>query len=292
MSHAKYVHLLKQLPGYWLRKSRHMAVFRYAINKVNVVRKKNKPGHLEFKCNICGNETVALLADLSRESSSCMLCGSTVRMRAIVHVLSVELFGESLVLKDFPVRKEIRGIGMSDWPGYARTLAKKFSYINTYYHKQPMLDITRVDEEECGKLDFIISSDVFEHVLYPVTRAFVNAGKLLKDEGVFIFTVPYTIDNGDTVEHFGQLNDFSIINENSRYILRDVTKTGEVRVFKDLVFHGGPGSTLEMRVFSEKSLMNEFSKSGFNNVKIYRDSFLKYGIYMNVNWSLPIAARK
>lgn len=267
-------------------------MFRYAINKVNVVLKKNKPGYLSFKCNVCGNENVSLLADLSRETSSCMLCGSTVRMRAIVHVLSMELFGVSLVLKEFPEKKDIHGIGMSDWPGYARTLARKFSYINTYYHKRPMLDITRVEDEDCGKLDFIISSDVFEHVLYPVTRAFVNAGKLLKDDGVFIFTVPYTNDNGDTVEHFGQLNDFSIINNNGRYILKDVATSGEVREFEDLVFHGGPGSTLEMRVFSEKSLMNEFTQSGFTNVKIYKDDYLEYGIHWDVDWSLPVAARK
>ena len=61
--------------------------------------------------------------------------------------------------------------------------------------------------------------------------------------------------------------------------------------FNNLIFHGGPGSTLEMRVFSERSLMNELEKSGFKNVAIYGQPFLEYGINWGVDWSLPIAAR-
>ena len=32
------------------------------------------------------------------------------------------------------------------------------------------------------------------------------------------------------------------------------TADGRIETFDDLVFHGGPGSTLEMRVFSEDAL--------------------------------------
>jgi hypothetical protein len=40
------------------------------------------------------------------------VCKSTVRARSIVHLLSIALFGHSLILRDFPVRKDIKGIGL------------------------------------------------------------------------------------------------------------------------------------------------------------------------------------
>ena len=246
---------------------------------------------LKFTCNICGKKNVSNLDKLSREVASCTTCGSTVRMRAIIHVLSTELFGESFVLKDFPVNKEIKGVGMSDWDGYANPLSEKLDYTNTFYHQEPMLDITKIPEDKYKTMDFIISSDVYEHVLFPVSHAFENTKKLLKSNGVFVFTVPYTKEGESTVEHFGQLHDFEIKKHNDSYILKDVDDAGNERVFDNLIFHGGPGSTLEMRVFSEKSLMDELNKSGLKNIKIYNEPYLRYGIYWNVGWSLPIAAR-
>ncbi|MGH9903496.1 MAG: hypothetical protein ACRD68_16940, partial [Pyrinomonadaceae bacterium] len=79
-------------------------------------------------------------------------------------MLSTELFGESLALTDFPERRDISGIGMSDWDGYAAPLALKLGYQNTYYHQEPKLDITSIEPALESTLDFIISSDVFEHV--------------------------------------------------------------------------------------------------------------------------------
>jgi len=87
---------------------------------------------ITFRCNICGTESETERHQLAREKASCTHCGSTVRWRSIVHVLSVELFGESLALRDFPHRPEIRGIGMTDWDGYALPLAEKLGYTNTY----------------------------------------------------------------------------------------------------------------------------------------------------------------
>lgn len=247
---------------------------------------------VQFQCNICANQTSSPVERLSREVASCHVCGSTVRMRAIVHVLSMELFGDSLTLPDFPKRKDLRGIGMSDWDGYAKPLEKLFDYTSTYYHQEPRLDITDIDEDLVGSLDFVISSDVFEHVLFPVDRAFTNTRRLLKDIGVFVFTVPYAKEGEKTVEHFGQLHEFEIYQKDGGYVLKDVDSQGAVREFDDLVFHGGPGSTLEMRVFNEKSLMREFAIAGFSNVKVYGEPYIKYGIYWGEDtWSLPIAAR-
>ncbi len=179
---------------------------------------------------------------------------------------------------------------MSDWDGYAILLARKFNYRNTYYHQEPKFDITCFDPSLEGTFDFIISSDVFEHVPPPVSKAFENARKLLKPRGVLIFTVPYSKDE-KTVEHFPELYDYRITETNGHYILRNVTRNGVRQTFDELVFHGGHGATLEMRLFSELSLLEEFRKAGFDKVKIYKDDDLAHGIQWSHDWSLPISAR-
>jgi len=265
---------------------------KYYLNKLKKLI-TNKPyiDAVKFQCNICGCKNIVEKSSLSREVASCDGCESTVRMRSIIHVLSMELFGKSMLLNEFPDDKNINGIGMSDWDGYAKPLTKKFSYTNTFYHQEPKLDITNISDEQKNTMNFIISTDVYEHVLCPVSRAFENTKKLLKNNGVFVFTVPYSKEGDETLEHFGELNDFEIIETNDKYKLVDFDKDGVKREFNDLIFHGGPGSTLEMRVFSEKSLLRELENSGFTYINIYNEPYLKFGIYTDEDWSLPLAAR-
>jgi hypothetical protein len=82
---------------------------------------------------------------LGQEDVSCKGFGSSPRKRAIIRVLSNQFFGKTLLLSDFPARPDIRGLGMTDWKGYADGLAEKFSYRNTYYHQEPRLDISTVE---------------------------------------------------------------------------------------------------------------------------------------------------
>lgn len=270
------------------------------LRKINKLVRRDKavlnsadatePGSLTFRCNICGTACTSMVSQLKREEPSCTGCGSTVRMRAMIHILSMELFRESLAIPDFPLRSEIKGIGMSDWDGYAVRLSEKLDYTNTYYHREPKLDITSIDRAIEGTLDFIISTDVLEHVEPPVSRAFENARKLLKPNGVFIFSVPYTKDN-KTKEHFPDLHKYEVLKKGDSFVLRNITKDGIEQIFDDLVFHGGAGSTLEMRVFSEASLLEEFKKAGFGNVKICKEPCFEHGIFWNTDWSLPMLAR-
>src|SRR4051794_16712557 len=146
---------------------------------------------LDFHCNICSAACRVEPHELLREGSSCWGCGSSVRQRGIVHSLSMELFGESLMLADFPVRKDIVGLGLSDWEGYSERLTEKFTYTNTFYVQLPRLDITAIDPALEGSADFLISGDVFEHIPPPVSLAFENSRRLLKDNGVLLLTVPY-----------------------------------------------------------------------------------------------------
>jgi len=202
-----------------------------------------------FRCNICGSSNSAALAALQREKPSCAQCGSTVRTRAMVHLLTSELVGHSVALPDLPQRVDFCGIGLSDAEAYAEPLARKFAYTNTYFHAEPMLDIANVALEKAACYDFIIASDVFEHIAPPVARAFSNARRLLKRGGVMIFSTPFSLA-ADTVEHFPELHDYRLIKSLKGRRLENRTADGRDQTFTDLVFHGGSGATLEMRLFS------------------------------------------
>lgn len=255
------------------------------------VPSRAKTEKLKFQCNVCGAACAAPKEELDREIPSCPDCGSTVRMRAIVYHVSVELFGKSLTLADFPRRPDITGIGLSDWEGYARRLAEALGYVNTFYHQEPQLDILNVGTQPLEALDFLISSDVFEHVPPPPDLAFVNARRLLKPGGMLILTVPYNKE-GRTLEHFPNLHRCRIETREGGRVLINETRDGRQEVFNQLVFHGGDGSTLEMRVFSEGSLLECLSSAGFNDVRIHGEPVPEIGVLWRVPWSLPITARR
>lgn len=248
-------------------------------------------GDLTYQCNVCGTTCRTKMVELGRETSSCRNCGSTVRIRSIVHVLSTELLGQSLALPDFPVRPDIRGIGLSD-SGYSALLPHKFNYTNTFFHKEPKFDITApVDPSLEGSLDFLISTEVFEHVMSPVSRAFENARRLLKPDGVLILSVPYTLEWEYTLEHFPELHQYEIVQRGDHVVLENVTQDGRRQIFEHLVFHGGEGTTLEMRIFSRASLLKELTHAGFQQIKMYEDPCWEHGIYWPQPWSIPLAAR-
>ena len=247
------------------------------------------PTKVAFRCNVCGAGCHVPSTALSRETPSCHRCGSTVRVRSIIDLLTTELFGRSIALPDLPQRKEIVGIGLSDSECYAQPLAVKLDYTNTYYHAEPRLDIANVPPDQAERYDFIIASDVFEHVAPPVSRAFANAKRLLKSGGLLIFTVPFTLAP-DTVEHFPELHDYRLVETRQGWLLENRTADGRAQVYTDLVFHGGPGSTLEMRVFSRAALEREFARAGFSRLRVADEANQEYGIVWPEPWSLPMVA--
>jgi len=244
---------------------------------------------IPFRCNLCGTPNTGTLAALSRETLTCTHCGSNVRFRAMAYLVTREVLGRALALPDVPVRKDIAGIGLSDAHAYAQPLAEKFDYENTYYHTDPRVDISNIDEARVGRYDFLIASDVFEHVLPPVARAFENARRLLKPGGKFIFTVPFTLEP-ETREHFPDLHDWSLAETDGTWTLTNRTRDGREERFSELVFHGGPGSTLEMRVFSRAALERAFREAGFARVRIASEPYLPFGIHWPEPWSVPMVA--
>lgn len=206
-------------------------------------------------------------------------------------MLSQELFGSPLLLTEFPRVKSLRGLGTSDSESYANRLADRFDYRNTFLHREPRFDIVHPSSDEFGRYDFLLSSEVLEHVLSPVETALQNACRMLKPSGVFVFTVPYSLE-ATTSEHFAGLHDFGFAQLSDRTLLVNRTSQGEVRVFDDLIFHCGGGSTLEMREFSEAGLRSLLATAGFTEVRIDGEDHPESGIVRRYSWSLPIAARK
>jgi len=249
-----------------------------------------RPETLVFRCNICFAKCAVLLSALDREASLCGRCRSNMRFRSLVHHLSSGLFGESLAVRDFPpASRTLSGIGMSDAPMLAAQLERRFRYRNTYYHMEPRLDVHAPGAEHLGAYDFVISSDVFEHVDPPVERAFVNLRRLLKPGGLLVFTVPFAMQ-GDTVEHFPGLHQYTIENRGGTYVLVNTTADGRRQEHAKLVFHGGPGSTLELRLFSESGLRRNLESAGFGKIEFHREPCFKWGIYWKAPWSVPITA--
>jgi SAM-dependent methyltransferase len=247
-------------------------------------------GMLWFHCNVCGRHNFVELDTLDRETKSCGSCRSSARWRAVVDVLARELFGESVPLPDFPIRRDLHGIGLSDWPGYSGPLAERFDYVNTFYDEEPQLDIAEINPSLEGTLDFLIASDVFEHVAPPVSRAFTNARRLLKPGGVLVLTVPWR-NHLQTIEHYPELHDFEIIERAGRPVLRNVRSDGVVEEHDDLCFHGGPGAVLEMRLFGKDDLIAELHAAGFETVSVYDRPNFAIGVYWPIRDSLPLAAR-
>ncbi len=269
------------------------AILRYRASTLldKLERQRGDQGQMtHFRCNVCGRRSSVGETRLNRELVSCVR-GSSVRQRALIHVLSLELFGESLALPDFPHRTNLIGIDMSGAATYAEGLARKLGYTNTYLHRSPRLDITNPAPDWLGHCDFVISSDVFEHVAPPVGRAFDNTLSVLKPGGLFVLTVPYA-KAGDNIEHFPELHDWHIEELDGRRILKNMTADGRSQQFDNLIFHGGEGETLEMRVFSETGVLGELRRAGFTDILIHDEPCMAHGIIWPQNWSLPISARR
>jgi SAM-dependent methyltransferase len=246
---------------------------------------------LTFTCNVCGRPATADRSSLLREGVSCRACGSSVRYRAVVHALSLGLFGQSLPLTRFPRCPDVVGAGLSDWSGYAERLPAKLAYRNTYYHLEPRLDITAPPTALEGSLDFLISSDVFEHVAPPVARAFEGAFRLLRPGGLLVLTVPYS-DADELVEHFPDLHEYEIVAFRGGRLLVNRTADGRWQVLDDLRFHGGVGETLELRQFTRSSLWRLLEEAGFAEIVECAGDCEEFGILWAERDGMPFLARR
>jgi SAM-dependent methyltransferase len=243
---------------------------------------------VSFTCNICG--AYNQVEKFATEPASCA-CGSNVRMRALIHLLSLELFNQSLTLAEFPKLKAIRGLGMSDQEGYARILAEKFDYTNTYYDREPRFDFTAPHPQAYGGYDFILSADVIEHIAPPVERALEESCRLLKPHGVLGITV-FCHPSDQLREHFPDLRQYRVVPLGESMVLINRRADGTLEIREDLIFHGGSGATLEMREYGITALERQLLGSGFREVGFLTENIPSIGVYFDHDVSQPLMARK
>jgi SAM-dependent methyltransferase len=244
-----------------------------------------------FVCNICGERQAFKPQGADwREAPSCTGCGSSVRMRSIVHCVTEGVLGRSAVLDQLSPSR-LKGAGLSDWEGYAARLAKAFDYTNTFYHQEPRLDICSPGSDWRGRCDFLISTDVFEHVPPPSQQAFNNSFEILKPGGLLVMTVPYG-DNPETIEHYPALASYAVVELGGEYAVVTRSTDGRFTLDDAPVFHGGPGSTLEMRMFSRTAVVDQLAAAGFVDIKVHGEPVPEWGIFPPHHHGLPITARR
>jgi SAM-dependent methyltransferase len=217
-----------------------------------------------FTCNICGTANKLPVTQIHRELLWCVSCRANARFRGIARAVQEALLGDTQIpLHVADKRRELVGIGMSDTGIYACELERLFAYQNTFYHTEPRLDVTDAGSTcQYRDLDFVVSSDVLEHIRAPVSAALKNIHAMLKPGGVLILTVPY-LGGYESIEHYPHLKDYEIVAVGGKHAVVNVRADGLVEQFAAPVFHGGPGSVLEMRVFGEGDLMSMLAYTGF-----------------------------
>jgi len=243
---------------------------------------------LTFTCNICGARNT--VDALPTEPATCA-CGSNVRLRALAHLLSVELFGESLPLAHFPRLKSIRAAGMTDKDCIADILADKFDYTNTHYDREPRLNIKETHPALEGAYDFILCADVLEHIAPPVEPAITEMCRLLKPNGFAGITI-FCHPSDKLREHFPTLHEFKFVTLGGKMLLVNRRADGTLEVRDDLIFHGGTGSTLEMREYGITALREQLLAAGFKDLHLLTDPIPESGIVLDHDLSQPLIARK
>ncbi|OFV97027.1 MAG: hypothetical protein A3F68_03150 [Acidobacteria bacterium RIFCSPLOWO2_12_FULL_54_10] len=249
------------------------------------------PNAVDFICNVCGRAGSLPAESFDREAGLCPHCQSTVRARSVIYLLTKYLLGEPRTLPSVPPAA-FRGVGLSCAHSYAPYLEKIFHYTNTYFDHEPRLDISH--PANFHELDFLISSDVFEHTFPPAIAAFQGASSILKPGGLLILSVPYTL-NDRTVEHYPECIDYEKVpQENGLVGVRLTFRDGSKRLDTKPVWHGGQGNTLEMRVYCRSHLFECLKNSSFEILEEFAYGVPHYGIITNLKetWSLPLAARK
>ena len=234
------------------------------------------PDYEQFTCNLCGKKS-AVVHDFHREGGACQNCGSNIRFRALMFALSHHLYGKPIPLGDFSSDRDIKAMGLSDAPHYADRLAALFDYTNFFYHTQPFLDICDIGTMATDSYDLLVTSDVYEHVPPPRHIAFVNSYYLLKPGGLLLLTVPYTM-LPKTTEHFPHLHQFGFVRDKESMLLVNRRRDQTIEVYDKLTWHGGEGSTLELRVFAEADLLKILTDAGFKDITIWHEDVPEYGI--------------
>ena len=235
---------------------------------------------VETTCPICAGKYNLDVGQEHREGPLCTQCNASGRASAIIHYVCQIAYGNDTPLVNQLPKKSFSVVGLSDGPRYAGLLDEKFTYVNTFYHKEPFLDITAPSADYNNQYDLLISTEVFEHVMGDPLAPFKGAYSILKPGGTLVLTVPFR-NKGEHLEHYPGLKSYTSRElPNSKWIADLEFADGTTYTEENPKFHGGPGKTLEVRLYNRVQLLKDLHDSGFVNVDVHDENKPEFGI----NW--------
>jgi SAM-dependent methyltransferase len=213
-------------------------------------------------CNICRRPTLfVIIGSNLRETAICVFCRSFNRARQMYHVFSLQR-----------TSADIRIWNMENSGSLHKTLLKTYggNYVYSAYLGKGIESGTvkqNVRHEDVRRtsfppdyFDFVLSSDVLEHVPKP-EDAFVEIHRILKPGGTLIFTVPLLEDQ----------------EKSDRRAIED--EKGEVVLLKEPQYHGDPLRPEGILVFTLFGWdMLEMASAAGLECSVHRPYLLRYGI--------------
>jgi len=172
-------------------------------------------------CPVCNNQTLFLdvYPNRLRESFLCIFCNSFSRHRALITVLK----------NIFPQYQDLHIYEPAPGGAVSAKLKKECKHY-TVSHYFPDVTPGKIEKGfRCENIeettfnnsiyDIIITQDVFEHILHP-NKAFAEIKRILKPDGVHIFTVP--------------------LNYDKRTVFRVVEEKESMKFMEEPIYHGNP----------------------------------------------------
>lgn len=215
-----------------------------------------------WTCIVCGEHHAGPPPDIRREGGFCPSCQSSLRNRATVLALLYGLAYEPQPIADLPEDWSRRGVGCSDHVATAGRLAGRMSYTNTYYHRYPRLDVLRPPEDLLGELEFVICSNVMEHVEPPHQRGYEGLYAVLRDGGFAVVSIP-VFDQPHSFEHYPGMARYELLDGPA---VRWWDQDGVVHLDQDPEMHDGEGLVLAFRRFAPADEAAALERAGFHPV--------------------------
>lgn len=203
------------------------------------------------KCNICGDRATFINQDRGKEGWQCSNCAASSRNRLVMFVLGRLLGLSDRPVYAWPANKALKILEPCPRGPQVPMLRDKFDYF------EPEFDLDKIaagadprayaNVEQLafadGIFDFVLASDVFEHVRHD-QRGFREIYRTLKPEGVFIFTSPYSHQRRQTLVRVKVEDDQDIPLVEQRYA-------------------GGGGATLDYREYG-RDVLEQLQTIGFS----------------------------
>ena len=123
--------------------------------------------------------------------------------------------------------------------------------------------------------------------MFPFEKAILGCFDILKPGGWLLLTTPY-FKGASFVEKYPWMKSYEVSEGGVVTGSDGINET----VVVDPCFHGGPGNTLEMRIFSPEVLNLSLKQAGFENIRFLEEDVYEFGILRSVSKMGTIIARK